>query len=151
MAGDPDAIVNMGKHIATYLIYTMAQFDDGAIAHSVFPLERTVLGTMESVAWKTPTVISHDCRNMQIVMQNFTATSGRTLNPAFFDGNGSSVIGSFGVIFNGEVPETESGLGFPITLGFDSGLDVAQWSDIPSDRESYQICGAAFTMINCNS
>lgn len=149
--GDPDAVELFPPALmgAAYTIQLASYFSDGAISNIILPLERTALGTLESVAWKTP-LASIQCREAVIEMLVFAISGGRSVDPQWVDGDGNS-IGS-GIIITGEIPEAGSIIGgYPINMIFTGGIDLAQWSDFPSSFAPYQVCGAGFSMIDCGS
>lgn len=143
-AGDPDAFVSFTNGAATYVVRITYIYDDGAGITTVIPFELDGGGVVRSVSWASPD-FSLTCRYADIKVGTLNVPAGRTYVPAWFDGDFN--ILQYGQTYAGNIPD--QAISVPINIGFSVGLDVAQWSDIPSNMESYEIAAFGCSMIEC--
>lgn len=144
IANDPPVGLPYNNGAATYLVILTRFYSDGAEITNITPIELDAVGNVRTVEYTSPS-FSLSCRDVAINVQNINVPVGTNYNPFFFDGNfgllqqGSEYIGSIPVLQNPQIP---------FQIGFDVGLDVAQWSDIPSNIDS-PLCAFGCVFIEC--
>lgn len=143
-AGDPDAFVSFTNGAATYVVRITYIYDDGASITTVIPFELDGGGVVRSVSWASPN-FSLTCRYADIQIGGLNVPAGRTYVPAWFDGDFN--ILQYGQTYAGNIPD--QAISVPINIGFSVGLDVAQWSDLPSIMNSWEIAAFGCAMIEC--
>lgn len=136
----------MGHPAATYMIDEFSYFSDGAIAYMTVPVEKGLTGVLNSVKWKTP-AMSLSCRDAKIEIIQLSVSAGKTYAAGFSDGDLNAL--AYGTVYQGALPEPAAGTGIPLNLLFITGLDVAQWTDLPSSIEVQQIAAMGCYMGNC--
>lgn len=143
-AGDPAALVSFANGAATYVVRITYIYDDGAGITTVRPFELDGAGVVRSASWASPD-ISLTCRYADIQVNGLNVPADRSYVPAWFDGDLSII--QYGQTYTGSIPDVGSVV--PINIGFSVGLDVAQWSDLPSILNSWEIAAFGCRMIEC--
>ena len=144
--GDPVASETfIGNVTATYRFDDQSFFSDGAMAILTVPVQKSG-SILKKVLWNTP-AFSISCRDAKIEIINLQVPADKSYQPQYFDGDANQI--GLGLVFTGELPEPLSGIGALINIGFAVGLDVAQWTDLPSSIDTLQIAATGFYMVNC--
>ncbi len=150
--GDPDAVEAYTYPAlgGTYLVTIVDGFDDGTSSRLILPYRFDPFPTIEifTVVWDGYD-ISLNCRLFDVEVENFSAGTGISTDPEWFDGSGNML--SSGLTFSGDVPIVGNNYGSDFNLIFNPGIDVSEWTDLPPGLSDYEICSASYLMDDCVS